>query len=102
MWSRNGTPVAKSARPSPSRLTSTAICVSFVLRSTLAVRAFGMAGPIVSLSYRFQRRDHGVVLGGGADGHAQAVREQRVPAVQVLHQDAGGEEVLEPAGCVGH
>ena len=75
------------ARPLPSRLSSTAICVSAVLRSTRG--ACGAAASVGVHGRRSSAASSGVVLGGRADGDAQAVRGQRMIAVQVLDQDAG-------------
>ena len=48
MWSRNGMPVASSARPLPSRSTLTAICVSRVSRSTSRLARRGAGGAEVA------------------------------------------------------
>ena len=79
---------------------STVIFVSAVLRSTRAC-ARGARAVAFMRSRRQRRFQQRVVLGGRADGDAQAVREQRMPAVQVLHQDAGVLQRGEPGGASG-
>src|SRR5688500_11038804 len=68
MWSRKPIPVAISDLPAPSRATETAICVSLVLRSTLAVLAFcaGIAGFPTWLSGRLVAAKGGRFQGVGA------------------------------------
>src|SRR3954468_22386113 len=90
MCSRNGMPVASRATPVPSRSTRARICVSFVLRTTSAVR----------MSERFvQRVEKYTVFIRGADRDAQAVGERRM---QVAHQHALALECLVSARGVGH
>src|SRR6185436_18177331 len=93
MWSRKGMPEASWASPLPSRFTATKTCVSRVSRWISAVRMsgedFGEGG-----------REPGVFL-GGSDGEAQAVREQRMRAVEVADQYTTPLEPLEGARGVG-
>src|SRR5689334_2086396 len=76
MCSRNGMPVASCARPLPSSSTRTRIWVSFVLRTTSAVR----------ISERFfQRIEQNTVFLWRADRNAQRLRD---PGMQITDQHA--------------
>src|SRR4029079_10390728 len=117
MWSRKAMPLARSVRPVPSIVTRTAMSVSFVRRSTYAVRSGHSDGAFISVSLFVggvdrpgrtsaavaarQRRDDGVVLRRRSDGDAQAIRKQRMPAIQVLDEDARVAKRREPRGRVG-
>src|SRR3990172_9373976 len=83
MCSRNGMPILSAQRPSPSRFTPTVICVSLVLRVTLALRVMTNVilsqGPLQGIEEArvFLRRAH---------GYAQAAGEHRVAVVQILDE----------------
>src|SRR3989344_4236402 len=83
MCSKNGRPVMNVQRPSPSRLTLTVICVSLVLRVTLAVRF--MADVIVSYGL-FQGIEEARVFFRRPHGHAQTAGEHGVTAIQILDE----------------
>src|ERR1035437_2785901 len=95
MWSRKGTPVSIVPAPLPSRLILARIRVSLVSRVTSAVRLL-ILGQVDAGNYDRRRsrvEDRGECaqelcnFGGRSDRHAQAIREQRVRAVQVLDQN---------------
>ena len=99
MWSKKPMPVASVALPVPSRSSLTVICVSSVLRVTWACahgrsenEAMSSGGLAAGSAARALRNC--VVFLGGADGHAQAVRQARMRAVQILDQYAS---LLRPA-----
>src|SRR3954467_4333286 len=95
MWSRKGTPVASSARPSPSRFTETEIFVSAVLRSAAAVRIGGGSSLHEFGERRPQRLEQPVVLGRRADREAQAVAHHGMP------REAFDEHALAPQALEG-
>src|SRR5689334_22915605 len=101
MWSRNGMPVPSCVRPLPSIASRTLMSVSAVRRSTSALRTDGCKGAFIGVSSRsvaqpLQHVEERIVFLRRADGDAQALREQRVRAVQVLHQDARVAQRGEP------
>ena len=84
------------ARPLPSRSSSTPICVSVVLRVDRGRCGLRVGGAFMGIRVACSAVEQRVVLGGRADGDAQAVGEQRMPAVEILHQDAGVSQRREP------
>src|SRR3954452_3765528 len=75
MWSKNGTPVATSVRPLPSRSSETTTFDSLVARSTRAVRP-------MSSDHLSDCGEEGVALLGRPDADAQPARQP-----DVAHQD---------------
>src|SRR3954471_7849247 len=88
MWSKNGTPVATSVRPLPSRSSETTTFDSLVARSTRAVRP-------MSSDHLSDCSEEGVALLGRPDTDAQ-------PSWQpdVAHQDAPIQQSLPLHGLV--
>src|SRR5262245_17449028 len=108
MWSRKGMPVESAARPLPSTLTESAICVSAVLRSALAARV-GISASFSQLAYTksaFGERPRELgetarVLFGRPDGEAHAPLEERHAGVEVLDEHTTPPHALEHGRRVG-
>src|SRR6185437_838513 len=89
MWSKNGTPVAISVRPRPSRSSETTTFDSLVARSTRAVRP-------MSSDHLSDCRKECLALLGRADTDAQPPGQSHV-----AHQDALIEQRLPLHRLVG-
>src|SRR5882672_770597 len=101
-------PVARTARPLPSTLTDSAICVSAVLRSALATRV-DIAASFKSVAYTKSALGEGFAERGEAapvllrrpDREPDATVEERHAGVQVLDEHAAAPHALEHCGRVG-
>src|SRR5262252_1774216 len=108
MWSRNGIPVESAARPLPSTLTDSAICVSWVLRSALAARV-GISASFRQIAYTKsafgerlrERGETARVLIRRSDGEPHAALEERHPGVEVLDEHAAASHAFEHRSSVG-
>src|SRR5580765_3669835 len=102
-------PVASAARPVPSTLTDSAICVSAVLRSALAARVdiatsfWRIAYTKSALGERFRERlETAPVLLRRPDGEPDTPFQKRHSRIQVLDGHPAAPHPLEHRGRVGN